>query len=103
MIKAGDRVIYNVQPDYDEYEGIPLLRTVEEVVKTKNNTYYKLNDVEGLVFEDDIEEIISEDKEQSLNEMVSGRLALITYWFLKYQKWNFKTDAVIQENLGAML
>lgn len=79
MIKAGDRVIYNVQPDYDEYEGIPLLRTVEEVVKTKNNTYYKLNDVEGLVFEDDIEEIISEDKEQSLNEMVSGRLALITY------------------------
>lgn len=79
MIKAGDRVIYNVQPDYVEYEGIPLLRTVEEVVKTKNNTYYKLNDVEGLVFEDDIEEIISEDKEQSLNEMVSGRLALITY------------------------
>lgn len=62
MIKAGDRVIYNVQPDYDEYEGIPLLRTVEEVIKTKNNTYYKLNDVEDLVFEDDIEEILPEKK-----------------------------------------
>lgn len=35
MIKAGDRVIYNVQPDYDEHEDIPLLRTVEEVIKTK--------------------------------------------------------------------
>lgn len=35
MIKAGDRVIYNVQPDYDESGSIPLLRTVEEVIKTK--------------------------------------------------------------------
>lgn len=83
MIKAGDRVIYNVQPDYDESGSIPLLRTVEEVIKTKNNTYIKLNDVEDLVFEDDIEEIISEDKEQSLNEIVSDRLALITYLIFK--------------------
>ncbi|BBA52032.1 hypothetical protein FV113G1_23820 [Fusobacterium varium] len=83
MIKAGDRVIYNVQADYDECEGIPLLRTVEEVIKTKNNIYYKLDGVDDLVFEDDIEEIISEGKEKSLSEKMSSRLGLITYLIFK--------------------
>ena len=35
MIKAGDRVIYNEQYDCDECEGIPSLKTVEEVIETK--------------------------------------------------------------------
>lgn len=83
MIKAGDRVIYNVQADYDECEGIPLLRIVEEVIKTKNNIYYKLDGVDDLVFEDDIEEIISEGKEKSLSEKMSSRLGLITYLIFK--------------------
>lgn len=83
MIKAGDRVIYNVQADYDECEGISLLRTVEEVIKTKNNIYYKLDGVDDLVFEDDIEEIISEGKEKSLSEKMSSRLGLITYLIFK--------------------
>lgn len=83
MIKAGDRVIYNVQADYDECEGIPLLRTIEEVIKTKNNIYYKLDGVDDLVFEDDIEEIISEGKEKSLSEKMSSRLGLITYLIFK--------------------
>lgn len=83
MIKAGDRVIYNVQPDYDEYEDIPLLRTVEEVIKTKNNTYYKLIDEDDLIFEEDIEEIISDEKEEKLSDMVVGRLALVTYLIFK--------------------
>lgn len=84
MIKAGDRVIYNVQTDYcDECGDIPLLRTVEEVIKTKNNTYYKLDGVDDLVFEEDIEEIISEAEEESLGKKMSGRLGLITYLIFK--------------------
>lgn len=83
MIKAGDRVIYNERSVYGECEGVLLLGTVEEAIKTKNNIYYKLDGIDDLIFEDDIEEIISEDKEQSLNEMVSGRLALITYLIFK--------------------
>ena len=35
MIKAGDRVIYNERSDYGECEGIPSLKTVEEVIETK--------------------------------------------------------------------
>lgn len=62
MIKAGDRVIYNEQYDCDECEGIPSLKTVEEVIETKNNIYYKLYGIDGLIFEDDIEEILPEKK-----------------------------------------
>lgn len=62
MIKAGDRVIYNERSDYGECEGIPSLKTVEEVIETKNNIYYKLYGIDGLIFEDDIEEILPEKK-----------------------------------------
>ena len=62
MIKAGDRVIYNEQYDCDECEGTPSLKTVEEVIETKNNIYYKLYGIDGLIFEDDIEEILPEKK-----------------------------------------
>lgn len=62
MIKAGDRVIYNEQYDCDECEGIPSLKTVEEVIETKNNIYYKLYGIDDLIFEDDIEEILPEKK-----------------------------------------
>lgn len=63
MIKAGDRVIYNEQYDYDECESTPSLKTVEEVIETKNNIYYKLYGIDGLIFEDDIEEILPEKKD----------------------------------------
>ncbi|MEJ6466505.1 hypothetical protein [Fusobacterium ulcerans] len=63
MIKAGDRVIYNEQYDCDECEGIPSLKTVEEVIETKNNIYYKLYGINGLIFEDGIEEILPEKKD----------------------------------------
>lgn len=63
MIKVGDRVIYNKQSDYDECVRIPLLKTVEEVIETKNNIYYKLDSIDDLIFEDDIEEILSEKKD----------------------------------------
>lgn len=63
MIKAGDRVIYNERSDYGECEGIPSLKTVEEVIETKNNIYYKLYGIDGLIFEDDIEEILPEKKD----------------------------------------
>lgn len=62
MIKTGDRVIYNEQYDYDECESTPSLKTVEEVIETKNNIYYKLYGIDGLIFEDDIEEILPEKK-----------------------------------------
>lgn len=64
MIKAGDRVIYNERSVYDECEGIPSLKTVEEVIETKNNIYYKLYGIDGLIFEDDIEEILPEKKDR---------------------------------------
>jgi hypothetical protein len=63
MIKAGDRVIYNERSDYGECEGILLLGTVEEVIETKNNIYCKLDGIDGLIFEDDIEEILPEKKD----------------------------------------
>ncbi len=63
MIKAGDRVIYNKQSDYDECVRIPLLKTVEEVIETKKDIYYKLDSIDDLIFEDDIEEILSEKKD----------------------------------------
>lgn len=62
MIKAGDRVIYNERSVYGECEGVLLLGTVEEAIKTKNNIYYKLDGIDGLIFEDDIEEILPEKK-----------------------------------------
>ncbi len=61
MIKAGDRVIYNEQYDCDECGST--LKTVEEAIKTKNNIYYKLDGIDDLIFEDDIEEILTEKKE----------------------------------------
>lgn len=61
MIKAGDRVIYNEQYDCDECGST--LKTVEEVIETKNNIYYKLYGIDGLIFEDDIEEILPEKKD----------------------------------------
>lgn len=64
MIKAGDRVIYNEQSDYYECGSTPLLKTVEEVIETKNNIYYKLDGIDGLIFEDDIEEILPEKKDR---------------------------------------
>ena len=63
MIKAGDRVIYNERSVYGECEGVLLLGTVEEAIKTKNNIYYKLDGIDDLIFEDDIEEIIPEKKD----------------------------------------
>lgn len=63
MIKAGDRVIYNEQYDCDECGSTPSLKTVEEVIETKNNIYYKLYGIDGLIFEDDIEEILPEKKD----------------------------------------
>lgn len=63
MIKAGDRVIYNERSDYGECEGILLLGTVEEVIETKNNIYCKLDGIDDLIFEDDIEEILPEKKD----------------------------------------
>ena len=62
MIKAGDRVIYNERSVYGECEGVLLLGTVEEAIKTKNNIYYKLDGIDDLIFEDDIEEILPEKK-----------------------------------------
>ncbi len=62
MIKAGDRVIYNEQYDCDECGST--LKTVEEVIETKNNIYYKLYGIDGLIFEDDIEEILPEKKDR---------------------------------------
>ena len=64
MIKTGDRVIYNEQYDYDECEITPSLKTVEEVIETKNNIYYKLYGINGLIFEDGIEEILPEKKDR---------------------------------------
>ena len=61
MIKAGDRVIYNEQYDCDECGST--LKTVEEVIETKNNIYYKLYGIDGLIFEDGIEEILPEKKD----------------------------------------
>ena len=63
MIKAGDRVIYNERSVYGECEGVLLLGTVEEAIKTKNNIYYKLDGIDDLIFEDDIEEILPEKKD----------------------------------------
>lgn len=64
MIKAGDRVIYNERSVYGECEGVPLLATIEEAIKTKNNIYYKLDGIDDLIFEDDIEEILPEKKDR---------------------------------------
>ena len=63
MIKIGDRVIYNERSVYGECEGVLLLGTVEEAIKTKNNIYYKLDGIDDLIFEDDIEEILPEKKD----------------------------------------